>query len=415
MSQVAIEGRFDGFVGNNAYGWAWRRGQAEHRLGVNLLVDGEIVAEMRADTLRNDLLEHGIGDGRHGFQFQLEPSLLDGRVHTISVKDAETGGDLVYSPRQFCSSPYVDAEKLFADAPWVDQPDADERIREKFNAGQISFSDAKLLTFWRENGYILIPNAIDPELIDYCNRDIDEMLARRLPVHFVSPGIDPTPFSEVKHEGSFVSCRFLEFHTVSQAALQLSMHPDVIRFLQTVFEDTPVCMQSLLFIGGTQQRAHLDYPYVHTPKPAYLAASWIPLEDVHPDAGPLFYYPKSHRTIRPFDFGFGNVLAHSDGYHVRDFEEYLERQCQELELERKLLTVKKGDLLVWHYHLVHGGSEVADPARTRRSLVTHFSSRSVYATDRRYPNDPPIARAVNGGVYYDFKPGTYPTKLLGWQ
>lgn len=414
MGQTAVEGRFDGFVGDEAYGWAWRRGEAEHRVGVQLLVDGEPLAAKLADGMRKDLLEHGIGDGRHAFRFQLGSALRDGRVHTIAVKEAESGAELVSSPRQVCDSPHVTAETLFAEAPWVDQANAEQRIREKFNAGEISFTDAELLTFWREHGYVLIPNAIDRKLIDYCNRHIDVMLARRMPVHFVAPGLSPTPFNQVRHEGPLIGCRFLEFHTVSQAALQLSMHPTVIRFLQTVFEDTPVCMQSLLFIAGTEQRAHLDYPYVHTPKPAYLAASWIALEDVHPDAGPLFYYPKSHRSVRPFDFGFGNVLAHGDGYHVRDFEEYLERECQSLDLERKMLTIRKGDLLIWHYHLVHGGSPVKDQARTRRSLVTHFSSQRVYFRDRRYPDEPPIARPVNGGIYYDFKPGTYPTRLLGW-
>jgi ectoine hydroxylase-related dioxygenase (phytanoyl-CoA dioxygenase family) len=89
------------------------------------------------------------------------------------------------------------------------------------------------------------------------------------------------------------------------------------------------------FFYKVPQRPHQDYPYVHTPRPSFLAASWVALEDVHPDAGPLFYYPRSHRLIEPYDFGFGNTLTFSDGYHVRDFEEYLERRCNELALTKK--------------------------------------------------------------------------------
>ena len=33
---------------------------------------------------------------------------------------------------------------------------------------------------------------------------------------------------------------------------------------------------------------------------------------------------------------------------------------------------KKGDVLIWAAGLMHGGSLVEQPARTRKSLVTHY-------------------------------------------
>ena len=37
---------------------------------------------------------------------------------------------------------------------------------------------------------------------------------------------------------------------------------------------------------------------------------------------------------------------------------------------------KKGDILVWHADLAHGGSPVTRPELTRQSLVGHFCPRS---------------------------------------
>jgi ectoine hydroxylase-related dioxygenase (phytanoyl-CoA dioxygenase family) len=56
-------------------------------------------------------------------------------------------------------------------------------------------------------------------------------------------------------------------------------------------------LQSLTFYKGSQQSIHVDYPYVRCQTQlAKLAASWIPLEDIHPESGPLVYYPGSHKT-----------------------------------------------------------------------------------------------------------------------
>ena len=63
-------------------------------------------------------------------------------------------------------------------------------------------------------------------------------------------------------------------------------------------------MQSLTFIYGSEQRLHQDFLYVVAKIPSHLAAAWIALEDVHPEAGPLFYFPVNR--LPKFDFGTGS-------------------------------------------------------------------------------------------------------------
>jgi hypothetical protein len=36
---------------------------------------------------------------------------------------------------------------------------------------------------------------------------------------------------------------------------------------------------------------------------------------------------------------------------------------------------KRGDVLLWHALLVHGGSAIAKPGRTRKSMACHYFAR----------------------------------------
>jgi phytanoyl-CoA hydroxylase len=403
-----IEGSFDGFEEALIIGWAWDRSDQACRLTLQVCIDNEPFTDAIADLERPDLQTAGVGDGKYGFCTELPRQLMDGELHRISLREKSSGAELMFSPRSVCSRLFVHQHDLGSGSPWVDRPDAPERIREKFDNGEIGFEDMRRLTFWHDNGFVILRSAIDLDLIRWCNRHIDEMVEQRLPVLFGQQDGSLVPFDQANFLGSFVGSRFLEFHSVSQAALQLSMDPKVLSFLRLVFEDTPVCMQSLLFLQGSTQNAHTDYPYVHTKCPAFLAASWIALEDVDMAAGPLFYYPGSHRVVPPYDFGFGNVMAFGDGPHIRGFEVYLENQCRVRGLSRLELDITAGDLLIWHSALVHGGSPVLDASKTRRSFVTHFSSSFIYTEDRKYPGQPPLLKHVNGGIFYDYRPGDYP-------
>jgi len=55
-------------------------------LALEVVVDGEIVADTVADLPRPSLMDEGIGDGRHGFIVALPTRLCDGRTHTISMR-----------------------------------------------------------------------------------------------------------------------------------------------------------------------------------------------------------------------------------------------------------------------------------------------------------------------------------------
>jgi ectoine hydroxylase-related dioxygenase (phytanoyl-CoA dioxygenase family) len=144
-------------------------------------------------------------------------------------------------------------------------------------------------------------------------------------------------------------------------------------------------MQSISFEYGSQQSMHQDTAYVVSERPLCLAATWIALEDIEEGSGELMYYPGSHR--------FGHFLfsglykswkrgRDGDAAHAM-FLEQLHTQARERGIREQRFMARKGDVLVWHADLAHGGSPIRLEGRTRRSLVTHFCPRSVKPFYRR--------------------------------
>src|SRR6266516_4337125 len=65
------------------------------------------------------------------------------------------------------------------------------------------------------------------------------------------------------------------------------------RFVELIFGAPAIAFQSLYFEYGSQQGLHRDPMFVVTDPPSHLLASWVALEDITPDSGPLAYVPGS--------------------------------------------------------------------------------------------------------------------------
>ena len=106
---------------------------------------------------------------------------------------------------------------------------------------------------------------------------------------------------------------------------------------------------------------------------------WVALEDVGPENGTLFYYPGSHRLPRLSNDELG--LGFRNPNSTRPFnpdiarsaqEAYLERQLALSGLQRESFAAPRGSVILWAAGLVHGGSKILSPGRSRWSQVTHY-------------------------------------------
>jgi hypothetical protein len=91
---------------------------------------------------------------------------------------------------------------------------------------------------------------------------------------------------------------------------------------------------------------------------------WHALEDIHPDSGVLTYYEGGHH-VAP-DRGFVGSKK-MEGYFAE-----VESACLSHGLPKRKVVAKKGDTIIWHPELPHGGSEIVDKSKSRRSIVYHY-------------------------------------------
>jgi len=153
----------------------------------------------------------------------------------------------------------------------------------------------------------------------------------------------------------------------------LATAPGVMSLLRTLYRREPIPMQTLNFGRGTEQRAHSDAMHFDSVPSGFMCGVWIALEDVDDDNGPLEYYPGSHRLPLMDHLALGITGSEQRGYeHYGAYEELVQAVVCELKLERRVLKVPRGRAIVWAANLLHGGSPIKDPARSRHSQVTHY-------------------------------------------
>lgn len=280
---------------------------------------------------------------------------------------------------------------------------------------------AETLQFLRD-GVVIFPQVLDPDLLDRYEADLNDLprLAGTSLLHGMI-GIDGRP----EHYAARVLANLVklgvtdfrqaspglklnDLHRYFESARSLSFSDPIIRFLDEYLGSAPGLIQSLTFWKSSEQSLHQDFSYVHHhSRLAQLAAAWIPLEDISADAGPLVYYKGSHllSVQQFFDWGQGNILAGRDYSNQTgaSYAHYLEELIDSQGWEPSIFLPRRGDVLIWHGALVHGGTEMRDPALTRRSYVCHYTAAAGHRAMGPY--------RVGGG--YDFsEPPSLPEEML---
>nr|WP_169474874.1 MULTISPECIES: phytanoyl-CoA dioxygenase family protein [unclassified Novosphingobium] len=131
--------------------------------------------------------------------------------------------------------------------------------------------------------------------------------------------------------------------------------------------------QTLNFPVGTQQEAHTDIVHFSSVPERFMCGVWLAMEDIGPDAGPLFYYPGSHRWPIMSNAlvgrrGYGNPLNSAQDPYAQAWRALVEAQG----VAPETFLPRKGQALIWAANLLHGGSPQADRRLTRWSQVTHY-------------------------------------------
>lgn len=253
--------------------------------------------------------------------------------------------------------------------PWLDRPDAEAQIAAQWKAGKINRDEAEQLRYWVANGYVILKHAVEPAILD------DAWAAYEAAIR---DGVVQPPAEPAGPNDPWPG-RLQDPHMKVPALCQIMRHPNVLRWVQLLMGREPAPFQTIIGHKGSQQGVHSDSIHMTTYPLGYLTAAWVAFEDIHPDSGPLVYYPGSHRL--PYVFSRDVGIKEND-YRERGFSpygEHYEPRIKQVIAEQRLkphyFHAQKGDALIWHANLLHGGSTRRDLRHTRRTLVSHYFVR----------------------------------------
>lgn len=206
-----------------------------------------------------------------------------------------------------------------------------------------------------ENGFLVLKNYLHPETADAINEEIEALMKNGT--------------LKFRYGGKLM---FAIHH--SELIRSIGNNRELLEFLSVLLDGEAKLFQSINFINGSQQKTHSDSIHMTTYPLGGLLGVWIALEDTDEENGALHYIPGSH-TLPYFlnsDYDNEGTFLKIGKKSYKEYEQFLEAKVKELGLKKEIFRAGKGDLLVWHANILHGGEPHTDKTRTRKSLVYHY-------------------------------------------
>ena len=252
-------------------------------------------------------------------------------------------------------------------------------------------------TQWHDHGYLYFPGLLS-------KREVDELNAETA-MHWANKDVSNPLVADIYldhppcaagHKNGGEKCSRMTYvrdapddvlqHPVKLNNLYLSsskvrdiqLHPAVVKAMKVLMDSEPVVCNSLSFHYGSQQNYHFDTWYMPPVSAGQMFATWVALDNVTQENGPLSYYPGSHK-IKPYlfhDHGAPSVaIAVKDKNPMVEplYQKYISTELKKNDLKPIELYAREGDVFVWHPQLLHAGLKITDGYNTtRRALVTHY-------------------------------------------
>jgi hypothetical protein len=182
--------------------------------------------------------------------------------------------------------------------------------------------------FWEENGFLILPSLLAPERCDAVNKRIDRLWFERrvnappisIDVYLERPDSRRMPMHDAPGDARALPNKINDMIMFDELIAGVALDDKVVDALRWILRSDPVAIGSLNFERGSTQRYHTDTLYMSGKTPGGMTAAWFALEDVSPEAGPLLYYPGSHKIPM---FRFSSTLSNQINEEVPDYTGYM--------------------------------------------------------------------------------------------
>ncbi|GBF50990.1 hypothetical protein LPTSP4_25210 [Leptospira ryugenii] len=231
---------------------------------------------------------------------------------------------------------------------WIDWAD-DTEIQKRRNRESIK-------TF-KDKGYVILSKLIPNQLCDELNQKFSKY-------------VESNHEEARSAEDSFgFHSRLCNFHMFSSKAKEIAFHKTLVSILDEIFSSEAVLCSSLYFEKGSEQRIHRDGPFFYTVPKNLFVGVWVALEDIQEGTGELVYFPKGHLI----PISVEKIIQEGGGWS--EYSKAIESKCRQLGLGLEKNLAKKGDVLIWHAELPHGGSKIDNSKQSRKSIVFHYKAK----------------------------------------
>jgi phytanoyl-CoA hydroxylase len=213
----------------------------------------------------------------------------------------------------------------------------------------------KSLEKFNEQGFATIKNYLSADQVGAINTEVARLIDSR------------------KVEFSYGNKIMFAIHS-SQLLAAIGNDKQLIEVLSALLEGDAVLFQSINFLKGSEQHTHSDSIHMTTYPLGGLLGVWIALEDITEDNGPLHYYPGSHKLPYYLNADYNNegnfFLIGARSY--TEYENMINDKIEEFNINKVVFKALKGDVLIWHANLFHGGEPHLDKNKSRKSMVLHY-------------------------------------------
>lgn len=235
----------------------------------------------------------------------------------------------------------------------------------------------KVRDYYEQNGYVVVRGLIPPELCDQAHALFEEQVK---PYNgFIYRQATANPERHVFTSHGFMLNSILNIQSLARhrfgafrdAGLAILTHPNLQAAVKNLLGEPGKIVQTMYFEGNPKTWAHQDTYYLDAEQIGRMVGVWIAVEDIRPDAGRFYVYPKSHLVNMAKNGGAIDYAFHHDQY-----KELVKKIIRKNNLTCRAPALRKGDVLFWASKTIHGSLETTEPAHSRRSFTGHFIPQS---------------------------------------
>lgn len=205
-------------------------------------------------------------------------------------------------------------------------------------------------------------------VIDFPDDELDARIGRI--IESLSPryGIDFSDPESIKNTGDM---RIQDAWKFNDDVRVIACNERVLTLLSKLYGRRAFPFQTLNFPVGTQQHMHSDSVHFSSIPERFMCGVWLAMEDIGEEAGPLLYYPGSHKWPIVANEMLGRAVVSETGAQ-EPYEPIWRELVNASGIPKETFCARKGQALIWTANLLHGGCKQNDLTLTRWSQVTHY-------------------------------------------